>query len=43
MLHYFNEFMNRNDVFEQEIEKHWIDKKTSYLNKYTLSNLFDNN
>ena len=43
MLHYFNEFMNRNDVLEQEIEQHWIDKKTSYLDKYTLSNLFDNN
>lgn len=43
MLHYFNEFMNRNDVFEQEIEKHWIDKKISYLDKYTLSNLFDKN
>tara|TARA_B110000285_G_C15140769_1_gene630640 strand:- start:678 stop:4388 length:3711 start_codon:yes stop_codon:yes gene_type:complete len=43
MLHCFNEFMNRNDVFEQEIEKHWLDKKTSYLNKYTLSKLFDSN
>jgi C1A family cysteine protease len=43
MLHYFNEFMNRNNVFEQEIENHWIDKKISYLDKYTLSNLFDKN
>ena len=43
MLHCFNEFMNNNDVFEKEIEKHWLDKKTSYLNKYTLSKLFDSN
>ena len=43
MLDYYNEFLSRNDLFEQEIEKHWTEKKTSYLNKYTLSNLFENN
>lgn len=43
MLHCFNEFMNNNDVFEKEIEKHWLDKKTSYINKYNLSKLFESN
>jgi C1A family cysteine protease len=43
MLYYFNEFMNRNNVFEREVETHWDDRKDSYLNKYTLSDLFDNN
>ena len=43
LLYYFMEFMKSNNIFESDVDTHWSDKKKSYLKKYTLSNLFDNN
>ena len=43
MVEYLQSYINGNHIFEKEIETHFEDKKSRYINKYTLSNLFQNN